>query len=127
METCFGVMPFTNEFNEIWTFTVKAAIENSGRIAKRSDDNSLPGAIINQILADIRNADIIIADLTLPNPNVFYEVGFAHALNKPTILICQNLENLPFDLRGNRTIQYSNSILGGEQLFKNLLKVFNSF
>jgi nucleoside 2-deoxyribosyltransferase len=72
--------------------------------------------IIKDILQAIRKADYIIADLSQPNPNVYYEMGFAHALRKPVILITRNLESLPFDLRHQRVIIYQDSAQGAEAL-----------
>lgn len=72
----------------------------------------------NSIVNSIRNSTIIIADITPDNPNVFYEVGYAHALNKPTILLCEKSirHKLPFDVSGFRTIFYDNSIGGKKKI-----------
>ena len=52
-------------------------------------------------------ADLIVADLTGQNANVFYEMGFAHALNKDTILLTQTIGDVPFDLRQRRLVEYA--------------------
>ena len=57
------------------------------------------GNIIEDILDNLNRADLVIADLTDKNPNVFYELGVRHALRHATILISQRLEDIPFDLR----------------------------
>jgi hypothetical protein len=54
----------------------------------------------------------VIAEITPPNPNVFYELGYAHALDKPTILLAERSSKLPFDVSGYRCIMYDNSIKG---------------
>lgn len=74
--------------------------------------------ILNDIIASIRSASVIIADITPDNPNVFYEVGYAHALAKPTILLCEKgiRNKLPFDVSGFRTIFYDNTIGGKRQI-----------
>ena len=74
----------------------------------RADDLEHQGEIIDEIREAIRTYDVILADTTGANPNVCYEVGFAHALDRPTILICQTGEKLPFDLRGTNHLMYRN-------------------
>lgn len=59
---------------------------------------------------------MIIAEITPPNPNVFYELGYAHALAKPTILLAEHGRQLPFDISGYRCILYDNSIKGKGEL-----------
>jgi len=66
------------------------------------------GEIVEMILERIRNADVVIADITHGNPNVQYEVGVAHANHTPTILIMRAGAEIPFDLRGFNIILYEN-------------------
>ena len=67
---------------------IKLAASNAGGFfCQRSDDITKPGRISLQILQAIGDADLIVADLSEHNPNVMYELGFAHALGKPTILL----------------------------------------
>jgi nucleoside 2-deoxyribosyltransferase len=61
---------------------------------------------MGEVWTAINQADIIIADCTNRNPNVFYEVGIAHAMGKQTILMVQTIDDIPFDLRGLRVIEY---------------------
>jgi hypothetical protein len=63
--------------------------------------------IINDILSSISRADLVIADLTGTNPNVYYEVGLAQAFGKKLILVAQSREDLAFDLAHLRTIFYA--------------------
>ncbi|MGL5685609.1 MAG: hypothetical protein ACRCXQ_07445 [Vagococcus fluvialis] len=97
--------------------------------------------IIQDIINEIHNADVIIADLTGLNPNVFYELGIAHAFNKRVIQITQDVNELPFDIRQYRTLEYGKdyrvfksfikklrplleSIIEGEALFSNPVNDF---
>jgi hypothetical protein len=82
------------------------AIEAGGLLPKRADDLYRPGTIINDIWKFTQDAKIVLADLTHKNPNVFYELGLAHALAKPAILITEIIEDVPFDLRSLRVLQY---------------------
>ena len=79
--------------------------ENIGQSAGATFD------IVKKLLDRIKSCDFCIADLTGSNLNVFYEVGFAMALEKPVILLTQDLETVPFDLRGLKTIQYERAAL----------------
>lgn len=78
--------------------------------------------ILSDIITSIQNSAVIIADITTDNPNVFYEIGYAHALGKPTILLCDKAlrSKLPFDLSGFRTIFYDNSIGGKRKVEERL-------
>jgi nucleoside 2-deoxyribosyltransferase len=62
--------------------------------------------IIRDITKSIYDAQIIIADLTGRNPNVMYELGLAHAANKPVIMLVQSEEDIPFDVRHIRYLKY---------------------
>ena len=68
--------------------------------------------IVADIARQIVEADVVIADITPANPNVYYEVGYAHALSKPTILIAEKPTELPFDVSPFRTLFYENTIGG---------------
>ena len=72
----------------------------------RADKDNRPGEIIAQVIEALSEADFVIADLTGRNPNVFYELGVRHALRNNTILIAQDIDDIPFDLRGQRAICY---------------------
>ncbi len=61
---------------------------------------------MDQVWRGIRSADVLVAELTTKNPNVFYELGLAHALEKPVVLVSSNQEDVPFDLRHIRVILY---------------------
>lgn len=111
--TAFVVMQFTDDYNALYTDVIKPTFEQFGYKVVRGDDASFNGMIIDDISRAIREASVVIADITPDNPNVFYEVGFAHALEKPTILLSdRRREKLPFDVSGFRTLFYDNTIGG---------------
>lgn len=64
------------------------------------------GNIVNDIWAYTKEATVLLADLTNKNPNVFYELRLAHAITKPAVLITASMEDVPFDLRSLRVIDY---------------------
>lgn len=82
---------------------------------------SMPGSITNQIIAEIYNADLVIANLTNLNANVMYELAFRHAIRKPAIIIMQkDSGTLPFDTISERTIFYTNDFKGAIELKENI-------
>jgi hypothetical protein len=64
------------------------------------------GKIVDQILIGIHQAKVLVAELTGRNPNVFYELGIAHALQKPVVLVSSNEADVPFDVQHIRVIYY---------------------
>ena len=72
--------------------------------------------IIQDIWSAINRAEIIVAELSGRNPNVFYEVGICHTLGKEVILLAQDIEDIPFDLRYLRVILYEPTYRGCKQL-----------
>ena len=103
----FVIMPFDSEFQAVYTDLIKPSLENSGYEVTRADSLMNQQNILKDIVRQIAKADLIVAELTALNPNVFYELGIAHALRKRTLLITQSIEELPFDLRSYRVISYS--------------------
>lgn len=83
-----------------------ALLPELGYVVKRADEDFGPGTIAEQIVRDLVFADLVIADLTDHNPNVFYELGIRHAAIKPTIHLAQVGTLLPFDNYAYRTIFY---------------------
>jgi hypothetical protein len=87
-------MPFEDSFNDVY------------------DEQIFAESILARIYNQIAKADLIVADMTGRNPNVFYEVGYAHALGKTVILLTKNADDIPFDLRHYAHIVYQGSIAG---------------
>lgn len=114
----FCVMKFESDFNELYQDVIKPQCEQFGLQAIRADEYYTSTPIISDITRDISEASIIICDITMDNPNVFYELGYAHALQKTTILLAdkEKRKQLPFDISGYRTIFYSNTIAGKKQI-----------
>lgn len=104
-DLCFVLMPFDETFIAAWNYIKSINLE--GIIVKRADDISSAGVIIEQVFEAIDDARVVIADCTGLNPNVMYELGYAHAKNKDTIIITrEEPEVLPFDIRHRRIIRY---------------------
>jgi hypothetical protein len=106
-DTCFVMMPFADPLGSYYEKIYKPAVEKAGLIPIRADNEIFAtGKIIDQIWAGINAAKVLIAELTSRNPNVFYELGLAHALQKPVVLVSSNEEDVPFDLHHIRVIYY---------------------
>ena len=82
-------------------------LEDAGFDVLRADDIQSTQNIVRDIFEAIVRSDLIVADLTGSNANVFYELGIAHALKRPVILLTQIIDDVPFDLRAYRLIEYN--------------------
>ena len=100
-------MPFTDELKPVYEDHVKAVTQRLGLTAVRADVFFAANSIMSDVWNAINQARILIADCTGRNPNVFYELGIAHTLGKPVILIAQSADDIPFDIRHIRTIVYN--------------------
>lgn len=108
-------MAFDKSFNDIYQMGIKDACEKAGAYCERVDEQIFQEVILDRIFNQIAKADIIIAEMTGRNPNVFYEVGYAHAIGKPTILLTQKAEDIPFDLKHFPHVVYDSSIVNLKQ------------
>lgn len=82
---------FGGDYDILYDEVIKPVCEELKYNPIRGDEVVSCTLILNDIITSIRNSAIVIADITPDNPNVFYEVGYAHALNKPTILLCEKV------------------------------------
>ena len=102
----FVLMPFEDPLEWAYERLIKPAFENAGYTVSRADDIGNQQNILRDIVTAIIESDVIIADLTSANPNVYYELGLSHALEKQVVLLSQNVSTAPFDLRSYRIIEY---------------------
>lgn len=106
-DTCFVVMPFAPPHGSYYLQVYEPAIKKAGLKPVRADSEIFgAGKIIDQIWTGINAAKVLVAELTTKNPNVFYELGLAHALKKPVVLVSSNDKDVPFDLQHIRVIYY---------------------
>jgi hypothetical protein len=106
-DSCFVLMPFAPPLGNHYSLIYEPAIVKAGLKPVRADaDIFATGKIMDQVWAGINAAKVLVAELTSRNPNVFYELGIAHALKKPVVLISANEEDVPFDVRHIRVIYY---------------------
>lgn len=118
----FVLMPFSSEFDDVYRLGIKKTCEAEGFVAERVDEQKFSENILERIYRQIAASDIVVADMTGRNPNVFYEVGYAHALGKQCILLTSNSADIPFDLKHHRHIIYDGSIVTLCSLLKSELQ-----
>jgi hypothetical protein len=107
----FVLMPLSKNFDDVYQLGIKETCAEIGLYCERVDEQIFQETILERIYNQIYKADLIIADMTGKNPNVFYEVGYAHALGKNVILLTKNSEDIPFDLKHYPHIVYNGKIV----------------
>jgi hypothetical protein len=106
-DNCFVIMPFRPELHYMYLYMQQHLEKNFNLTCTRGDAKILTVPLLDKIEADIRSADIIIADCTGRNPNVFYELGMAHVLAKRVVLITSEaIDQAPTDIRCFEFIKY---------------------
>jgi hypothetical protein len=103
----FVAMPFKEEFNDEWEISIQEAANSLQILCERIDKTAFVGDISAEIKRRIEEYDGLIALLNGANPNVFLEIGYAWAKNKPTLLLARAGQELPFDVKGQRCIFYT--------------------
>jgi len=114
----FVLMPFAPEFDPVYQQGIKPAWESKGVGLRclRADELFHTRDIMCQICQNIQRARFVVADMTGRNPNVFYELGLAHAFAKEVVLIAQSADDVPIDLRLMRFIEYVPAVDGLAEL-----------
>ena len=121
---CFVIMQFAPEFADILEMIESAARKadcNPPLACKRLDDSAHAGRIIPRLERALRETDLCIADISGERHNVMWEIGYAMALEKPTILIARVGTSIPFDVQDAQTIEYDPLRLS-ETLVRPLIK-----
>lgn len=108
MKKAFVIMSFKKEHEIVYLKAIKPALDACKITCFRSDEERGPANIIKHVVKEIIDADIVIADVSEPRPNVFYELGISHSVGNKTIVITSNLADLPFDVSAFRVIKYNN-------------------
>lgn len=120
----FVLMPFTQSWSgELWEEHICPYLTNNpsdnNLVVRRADDMHGQG-VMEDIYEGIVTAKLIVADCTRRNANVLYELGLAHAIGKQTVLLAQNVRDIPFDLQQFRFCIYQN-ISSGHLILKHFL------
>jgi hypothetical protein len=132
---CFVIMPFGQAGTEdhtrnlkIYQQLIKPVLHECGFKSIRADELEHLGNITRDIIELLYESNLVIADLSGKNANVFYELGVRHALFRyGTVPIVRKGETLPFDIANYRAIFYSTELDGPEEFRKELLKRIKAF
>ena len=103
---CFVLMPFGEIFDVYYEKVYRRAIEDAGYKAVRADTLFGTGSLIEQVWREIGKSEVVLADLSGRNPNVYYELGLANSQFKPVILTASAHGDAPFDIAHARTFVY---------------------
>jgi nucleoside 2-deoxyribosyltransferase len=120
----FVLMPLDSAFDDVYKLGIKEAAEKTDVIVQRVDEQKFyKETILERIYNQVNSADFIIADMTGRNPNVFYEVGYAHAKEKMCVLITKDVNDIPFDLKQHRHVVYGSIASLRDDLRADILQV----
>lgn len=127
---CFVIMPVSttkscteDEWTGIFEHMIKPTVTGSRLGFDCERAKPLTSAFIRDILEGLNRADVVIADLTDRNPNVCYELGIRHTLKKRTILIAQNMDDVPSDLQSYWVVTYKKDLTGAEEFKKRVREI----
>ncbi|ETO57337.1 hypothetical protein Y003_03820 [Staphylococcus aureus MUM475] len=133
MKKCFIACPIGTDDSKVRRNSdfllqsiIKPALESDFEI-QRSDLISSTNKITDEIIGGLTNSELVIVDLSTHNPNVFYELGYRRALERPTITMINKDENIPFDVSAYRTIYYSElyaDVVNAKDQLKETIKTF---
>ena len=124
-DLAFVLTPFHDNYNQTYS-VISNACRKAKMRAMRGDEEYVSTDILKHIINYIACSRIIIANIDGRNPNVFYELGLAQALGKPTILVAHKNLDLPFDVQGQYCVFYSDNAEIEEKLFDAILKILAS-
>lgn len=125
--SCYVIMSFDKRYEPTYTQAIRPAFvkveleRGESWECRRGDDIRVPGSIAKEIVTSLHVSDLVIADLSGNNPNVFYELGLAHSSARPTIMITQDINSLPFDIKAYRVHAYTDSSEGLRSLSERLV------
>jgi hypothetical protein len=113
LRRCFVISPIgqtgtveREHADDVFDYIIKPAMEQCGIEVYRSDHMSETGKITDQMFRGILSEDLCIAVLTFNKPNVFYELAVAHSFKRPTIIMIERGQEIPFDIKDMRYIEY---------------------
>lgn len=103
----FVAMSFAPEMDDVFHYGIQGAANAAGMLCERADLSVFTGDVIEWVRRSIKNATLVVADLSGANANVYLEIGYAWGCNVPTVLLCKKPEVVKFNVQGQRYIGYS--------------------
>jgi len=122
----FVLMSFEPKLRPIYDNHILKVTKSLNLNARRADDFFTTHHVMSDVWEAINAARLVIADCTGRNPNVFYEIGVAHTVGRPVVLITQHSRDVPFDLQAVRYIQYDYTPPGMGEFEKRLMATLQS-
>lgn len=119
----FVLTPFNNKYGSVYDEILKIC-NSIGLQCSRGDEVNFKQDFFPYIIKQILKAKCIIANVDGRSPNVFYELGFAHALDKKSIIISKTIDDLPADIKSKRTIVYKNMEDLDKKLKEEIIKIY---
>ncbi len=102
----FVAMPFRKDMEDIYYYGIQRAVHANNLLCERVDQEAFTGDILERVKKKIETANVVIAELSGANPNVYLEVGYAWGKEIPTVLLVRKPDELCFDVRGQRCLKY---------------------
>jgi len=124
-DSVFVLTPFHKVEDDTY-ISIQKVCNDLNLSCKRGDEEFIKGDIFSYILKNILNSRIVVANINGRNPNVFYELGLAQAIGKPTLIISKNLDDIPFDVKSQNVIIYNDFADLQQRLSKTLKNVLIS-
>lgn len=104
-ELVFVLTPFNEKYTEQYS-VINRLVTSLGFKCSKGDDSNISSNILGHIAEQIAKSRLVIANISGRNPNVFYELGMAHALGKPVIIVSESLSDIPFDINSSRILAF---------------------
>lgn len=123
----YVILPYEDEFNDLYTDVIMPVLEGVGYRVQRAENVFAQRSSLKPNVLNLQRADFVLADLSLPSPSVFYILGIAQGLLKPTVLITQRIERMPADLRSHRVLEYSTSYKNVDRFKEALREVADAY
>jgi hypothetical protein len=102
----FVAMPFSDDFKDIFDYAIYNSISDNGYLCERVDYSSFTGSVMDYVLKKIKSSSLVVVELTGANANVYLELGYAWGVERPTILLAKEGEELKFDVKGQKVLMY---------------------
>lgn len=119
----FVAMPFNKDMDDVYEYGIRRTAVASGWICERADREVFTGDVVEWVEQRIQNADLVLAEMTGANPNVYFEVGLARGKRRPVLLVARDASELRFDLRSEKCAVYTSIRDLEEQVRRYLAKL----
>ncbi|MEH6472523.1 MAG: hypothetical protein V7752_14845 [Halopseudomonas sp.] len=102
----FVAMPFNESMDDVYHYGISGAVRAAGFVCERVDERAFTGDVLARVKQRIKSSSLVVADLSTANSNVYLEVGYAWGCGIPTILVVSDVNELKFDVQGQRCLEY---------------------